>query len=123
MGSCNSAALYTNGGEIVIRIGAGGHAIEATAAIKVGGEGGIPLQGVERLHGNSLLFLGPTGLGGGDKLDGVLLDLHGEMMEGGHCSLPPFGQQLERDIPNYRESEGFEGDGNQTSVCLMLVLH
>ena len=48
---------------MVIRIGAGGHAVEAAATVKVGGEGGIPLQGVERPIGNSLLFLGPTGLG------------------------------------------------------------
>ena len=94
MGSCNSAALYTNGGEIVIRIGAGGHAVEAAAAIKVGGEGGILLQGVERPLGNSLLFLGPAGLGGGGKLDGVLLNLHGEIVEGGHHSFPPLVNNL-----------------------------
>ena len=54
MGSCNSAALYTDGGEIVIWIGAGGHAIEAAVAVKVGGEGGNLLKGVERPLGNSL---------------------------------------------------------------------
>ena len=44
-GSCSSAILYTSGGEMVIRIGADGHAVEAPVAVKVGGEGGIPLLG------------------------------------------------------------------------------
>ena len=32
---------------MVIRIGADGHAVEAAVAVRVGGEGGIPLVGVE----------------------------------------------------------------------------
>ena len=50
----------------------------------------------------------------------MLLDLQDGVVEGSHHS-PPHVQQLEGDIPNYRDREG-EGYGIK-QVCLMQDLY
>ena len=70
-----------------------------------------------RIPGKNLTSEDPIGAGGGDGLDGVLLDLQEEVAEVSHHS-PPHVQQLEGDIPNYRGRERgvWRQTRNKTSV-------
>ena len=59
-----------------------------------------------------------TGIGGGEGLDGVLVDLQDEVVEDGHLCPSPV-QQLGRAYLTLRERKGSEVSWRVKHVCLM----